>query len=123
MVRTDFLSQHPDTVQAFLRGHLKALDYAAANPAEAKTVVNDGLRKLTGNQLAGPVLDRAFANIQLGPDPLAATFPQLAKDSVTAGITDEPTDLVGFFDLTALNAVLTAAGRPPVDAAGLAPQG
>jgi NitT/TauT family transport system substrate-binding protein len=123
LVRTDFLRQHPDTVQAFLRGHLKALDYATANPAEAKTVVNDGLKKLTGNQLAGPVLDRALANIQLGPDPLAATFPQLAKDSVTAGITDKPTDLAGFFDLAALNAVLTAAGRPTVDAAGLAPKG
>ena len=53
------------------------------------------------------------------PDPIASTFPQLAKDSVTAGITKEPTDLTGFADLTLLNAELTADGKPVVDAAGL----
>ncbi len=119
IVRTGFLKQYPDTVQALLRGHVKALDFAAASPAEVKTVVNDGLKKLTGNQLAGPVLDRAFTGISLGSDPLAAKFGQLAKDSVTAGVTPAETDLAGFLDLSALNAVLQALGRPAVDAAGL----
>ena len=45
--------------------------------------------------------------------------PQLAKDSVTAGITDKETNLAGFVDVTPLNNVLTAAGKPTVDAAGL----
>ena len=119
MVRTEFLQQYPDTVRALLRGHLKAIDVAAADPAQAKTVVNEGLQKLTGNALAGPVIDRAFPNITLDPDPLAATFPQLAQDSATAGITDKPTDLAGFVDVGPLNAELQAAGKPTVDAAGL----
>lgn len=119
IIRTDFLEQHPDTVQALLRGHIKALDFAAASPAEAKTVVNDGLKKLTGNQLSGPVLDRAFTGIELSSDPLAATYMQLAKDSVTAGVTPTETDLAGFLDLSALNAVLQALGRPAVSPGGL----
>ena len=82
-------------------------------------MVNQGLQKLTGNALAGPVIDRAFQNIALDPDPLAATFPQLAEDSATAGITDQPTDLAGLLDVAPLNAELQAAGKPPVDAAGL----
>ncbi|MGE3660877.1 MAG: sulfonate ABC transporter substrate-binding protein, partial [Pseudonocardia sp.] len=90
-----------------------------SDPARAKTLVNQGLKKLTGNELPGPVIDRAFSNISIGPDPIASTFPQLAQDSVTAGITKEPTNLAGFADLTLLNAELTAAGKPPVDAAGL----
>ena len=119
VVRTEFLQQYPDTVRALLRGHLKAIDAAAANPAEAKNVVNQGLQKLTGNALAGPVIDRAFEHIALDPDPLAATFPQLAEDSATAGITDQPTELAGLLDVAPLNAELQAAGKPPVDAAGL----
>lgn len=119
LVRTDYLQQHPDAVRALLRGHLAAIDAAAANPAEAKTVVNQGLQKLTGSTLSGPVIDRAFQHITLEPDPLAATFPQLAKDSVTAGITKEPTDLAGLLDVTPLNAELQAAGKPQVSAAGL----
>ena len=65
------------------------------------------------------MLDRAFTELSFGSDPLAATFPQLAKDSVTAGITDKETNLAGFVDVTPLNTVLTAAGKPTVDAAGL----
>ncbi len=98
LVRTEFLQKYPDTVRAVLRAHLKAIDLAATDPAQAKTVVNEGLVKLTGNALAAPVLDRAFANITLSPDPLASTFPQLAQDSVTAGITPKPTDLAGFVE-------------------------
>ena len=42
------------------------------------------------------MLDRAFDELQFTLDPLAATFPQLAKDSVTAGVADKETDLKGF---------------------------
>jgi NitT/TauT family transport system substrate-binding protein len=119
LVRTEFLQQYPETVRAILRGHLKALDLAASDPAQAKTIVNTGLQKLTGNALAQPVIDRAFENITLAPDPLASTFPQLAHDSATAGITAQPTDLHGLLDVGPLNTELQAAGRPTVDAAGL----
>jgi NitT/TauT family transport system substrate-binding protein len=106
-------------VRALLRGHLKSIDAITADPAQAKTVVNQGLQKLTGNELAGPVIDRAFQNIALDPDPLAATFPQLAKDSATAGVTEQATDVAGLLDVAPLNAELQAASKPPVDAAGL----
>jgi NitT/TauT family transport system substrate-binding protein len=119
LVRTEFLQQYPETVRALLRGHLKAITAATDDPAQAKAVVNAGLQKLTGSALAEPVIARAFGNITLDPNPLAATFPQLAKDSVTAGITDQPTDLTGFLDVGPLNTELQTAGQPAVDAAGL----
>ncbi|HEY2207082.1 MAG TPA: ABC transporter substrate-binding protein [Pseudonocardia sp.] len=119
IVRTDFLRQHPDTVQALLRGEQKSLDFIAANPAEAKTVTNGAVQRLTGAALTPQVLDRSFTELSFGIDPLAATFPQLAKDSVTAGAAQTETPLGGFVDVTDLNKVLQAAGKPPVDAAGL----
>ncbi|MGQ0577107.1 MAG: ABC transporter substrate-binding protein [Pseudonocardia sp.] len=119
VVRTEFLEQYPGTVRALLRGHLAALDVAVTDPARAKTLVNQGLEKIAGAPLAQPVIDRAFSNIRLGADPLAATLPQLARDSVTAGVADQATDLTGFLDLAPLNAELQAAGKPTVDAAGL----
>ncbi|TQM43510.1 ABC transporter substrate-binding protein [Pseudonocardia cypriaca] len=119
LVRAEFLQQYPETVRAVLRAHLKAIDLAESDPAKAQTIVNQGLEKLTGNTLAAPVIERAFQNITLAPDPLASTFPQLAEDSVTAGITKSPTDLAGFVDVGPLNTELQAAGAPAVDAAGL----
>lgn len=119
LVSTEFLQTYPDTVRALLRGHLAATELATADPARARTIVNDGIEQLTGNRLADPVIARAFDELTLSVDPLAATFPQLARDSVTAGIADELVDLAGFIDVTPLNAELEAAGRPAVDAAGL----
>lgn len=119
IVRTEYLQQHPDTIAALLRGEQKAIDFATANPAEAKTVTNDAIKQLTNSALAPAVLDRAFTELSFDIDPLAATFPQLAKDSVTAGATEKETNLKGFVDLRALNGVLQAAGKPAADAAGL----
>ncbi|MFC4942176.1 ABC transporter substrate-binding protein [Pseudonocardia sp. GCM10023141] len=123
IVRTQYLQEHPDTIAALLRGEQKAIDFATGNPAEAKTVTNDSIKKLTNSALAPAVLDRAFSELSFTIDPLAATFPQLSKDSVTAGATEKETKLAGFLDLKALNSVLQAAGKPAVDAAGLDKQG
>ncbi|MBO0849648.1 MAG: ABC transporter substrate-binding protein [Pseudonocardia sp.] len=119
IVRTDYLKQHPDTVDALLRGLARSVDFATANPAEAKTVTDGAIKRLTGASLAPAVLDRAFSELSFGLDPLASTFPQLAKDSVTAGAGSSETNLSGFLDTTELNKVLRASGKPAVDTAGL----
>jgi NitT/TauT family transport system substrate-binding protein len=119
LVSTEFVRSYPDTVRALLRGQLAATRLAAEEPERARTIVNDGIEELTGNRLADPVVERAFSGITLSADPLAATFPQLAQDSVDAGIADELVDLTGFIDVGPLNAELEAAGQPTVDAAGL----
>jgi NitT/TauT family transport system substrate-binding protein len=119
IVRSEFLQKYPQTVQAILRGHIKAIDWAKSNEADAKTTVNAALKELSGSTLSQPVLDSAFKAIELTTDPIASTFPQLAKDSVTAKIVKETADLKGFADFTALNEALKATGKPAVDTAGL----
>lgn len=119
IVRTDYLKQHPQTIQALVRGLSASIDLANHHPTEAKAAINAQLKALSGQALSQPVLDRAFDNIGFELDPHAALFPQLAKDAVTAGIFDSAPNLTSFIDLTALNAVLTTAGKPTIDAAGL----
>jgi NitT/TauT family transport system substrate-binding protein len=119
IVRSEFLQQHPDTVTALIKGEAAAIDWATANQAEAKTVVNDSLKALAGSTLSPAVLDRSFQGIELTLDPIAAEFPQLAKDSVTAGIVPDVVDLKGFADFGPLNEVLKGAGKPAIDGTGL----
>lgn len=123
VARTAFLKQYPGTVKALLRGNLKAIAMITSDPAGAKKVTNAALAKLTGKSLSTAVIDRAFSDITPEPDPLATTFPQLAQDSATAGITDTPTNLKGFVDVTLLNAQLQAAGKPAVADGGLTTTG
>jgi NitT/TauT family transport system substrate-binding protein len=119
IVRTQYLDEHPQTVRAFLRGLVAAIDYANENTAEAQTAVNTQLAALTGKSLKPEVIERAWSNITLTFDPIAGEFTQLAKDQVTAGIAERAPEVAGFADLTELNAVLKEAGKPAVDAGGL----
>jgi NitT/TauT family transport system substrate-binding protein len=119
IVRTAFLKDHPQTVQALLRGLVAAVDFASGSRTDAQAAVNGKLKEITGKALSDAVIQRAWAGIDLTFDPLASRFPQLAKDSVTAGIAKEDTNLAGLVDLSALNAVLKEKGKPEVNASGL----
>ncbi|WP_329787149.1 ABC transporter substrate-binding protein [Lentzea sp. DG1S-22] len=119
IVRTKFLQEHPETVEAVLKAHVAAIDWAKANPGEAKKTVNAALEKLTSKKLGDKILDAAWDNIELTTDAQAKHFPQLAKDAVTAGVAKEAADVAGYADFTLLNKVLQAQGKPQVQAAGL----
>src|SRR5689334_13513335 len=43
IVRAEFLQQHPQTVEALLRAAQKAIEFANADQAQAKTVTNDSI--------------------------------------------------------------------------------
>lgn len=118
IVRTEFLEQHPETVEALIRGELAAIDWIDGHEDEAKALVNGEIEKVAGKPLPDEVLDRAFGNITYTIDPLASTLGRLLEDGVTAGTTDEA-DITGIYDLAILNAVLADEGLATVSAAGL----
>lgn len=118
IVATEFLEQHPETVEALIRGELAAIAAIEADTEQAKVLVNGEIEKESGKPLSDAVLDRAFENITFTVDPLAGTLETLLADGVTAGTTQEA-DLNGIYDLSILNSVLADEGRDPVSAAGL----
>ena len=119
IVRTEFLEEYPETVEALLRGHVEAVEWATANPAEARTVVNDGIGALTGQPLGDDVLARAWDNLEVTVDPVASSLAESAADAFVAGTAEEEVDLDGIYDLSALNAILAEKGLPAVSAGGL----
>ncbi len=119
IVRTEFLENHPQTVEALLRGHVEAVQWATQNSAEAKTVVNDGIGALAGQPLAPEVVDRAWQNLTVTDDPIAASLQHSADSAVAAGVAREKVDLNGIYDLSILNRIRTQRGLPTVSADGL----
>ncbi len=114
IVRTEYLRDHPQTVEALLRGQVDADRQIAADPTRAKQVVNNELEKLTGKALKPATIDRAFANIEVTEDPVASSLKTSAQHGVAAGLVEE-SDLTGIYDLTLLRKVL---GKD-IDDAGL----
>ncbi|MFI6944092.1 aliphatic sulfonate ABC transporter substrate-binding protein [Streptomyces sp. NPDC050418] len=118
IVRQEFLEQHPKVVEAVLRGSVNTNAWIAKNPDEAKKAINEVLDEATGKPLPADILDPAFENTDFLDDPLAATLRDEAQHAVKAGLLKDPL-LDGIYDLRPLNKVLSAAGKPSVDDAGL----
>jgi NitT/TauT family transport system substrate-binding protein len=118
VVSQKFLKEHPDVVEAVLRGSVKTNAWINANPDEAKAAANAKLKELVGKPLPADVLDPAWKSIRFTDDPLAATLNTEAEHAVKAGLLEQP-KLDGIYDLAPLNKVLKAEGRSTVDDAGL----
>lgn len=104
LVRRQLLDEHPDTVRALLRAQVAANREIAADPAAAKAVINTAVKGLTGKSLSPAVLDRAFAQLTLTEDPLAATLKTIAEHAFATGLVKEG-DLEGIYDLGPLSSV------------------
>jgi NitT/TauT family transport system substrate-binding protein len=115
MVTQSFLSAHPDIVNDLLKANVQALDYIKSDPTAAATAANDQLAAYTGKPLKASVLTPAFKEITFTADPDEASFTQDAQQANSVGLLSS-TNLSGIFDLTPLNAVLSAAGDPTVSA-------
>jgi NitT/TauT family transport system substrate-binding protein len=119
IVRTEFLEEYPETVAALLRGHVAAVQFANDDAAAAKESVNAGLEAAGSSALAAEIIDRAWENLTVTYDPIAAALEQSAQDGFDAGTTESLVDLAGIYDLRPLNAVLEELGLDPVSAGGL----
>lgn len=113
IVRAKFLKEHPDVVERFLRGHVDAVEYATRNGAEARSVVNAALERLTGKALPAAEIDTAWSHLTFTVDPIASSLRKSAQDATSVGLL-ATVDLTGLYDLAPLNKILTAKGSPPV---------
>jgi NitT/TauT family transport system substrate-binding protein len=107
LVRKEFLKEHPETVKALLKAQVAANEKIAADPTAAKTVINGALKELTGKSLKQPVIDRAFAQLELTVDPLAPSLKETAEHAFATGLVKQG-DLKGIYDLTILEEVTGA---------------
>ena len=114
VVRTQFLDRHPQTVQALIEGSVASNQAIAADREAAKRVINTALGELTGKPLKPETMDRAFAELTLTDDPVAASLKASAQHAFATGLVKQA-DLTGIYDLTLLRKVLGTS----VDDAGL----
>jgi NitT/TauT family transport system substrate-binding protein len=113
IVSAEFLDEHPDVVKRLLEGHVAATDYVLKNPEEAKQLVSAAIEKLTGSPLASETVDGAWKNLEFTVDPIAESLRGSAEAAIEVDLL-EPVDLGGIYDLSLLNDILTALGRPEV---------
>lgn len=121
LVRSEFLEQHPEAVQAILDAHIGALQAISDDPAQAKADANAALKSLTGSSLDPQVLDSAWDQIDFTADPLPETLVASSEHAVDVGLLDQgEIDAAGglpgeLYDLDLLNKALADAGKSEVE--------
>jgi len=113
IVRTSFLDEHPDQVEAVIRGLVRAIDTVNSDPVTAQATVNTGIEEITGKMLSAETISGAWANLTFTIDPIASSLATSAANAVEVGLLD-PVDLDGIYDLDLLNEVLSSLGRSEI---------
>ena len=117
VVSQQFLSAHPATVAALVKGNADAIAWLNAHKPEAAAVLNAKLKADTGKSLAPAVIGRALGNVTYSSDPVASAYPTLLAHAVSVG-TGTTGSISGLLDLSALNALRAKAGLPSIPATG-----
>ncbi|KPI03162.1 hypothetical protein OK074_0463 [Actinobacteria bacterium OK074] len=127
VVSRTFLADHPDVVEAVLRGSVRTNAWIHAHPDAARASVGRALSAL-GRPLAPGVLAAAWRHVRVLDDPLASTLAEEAGRAADLGLLGTAsgasvragdTPLKGILDLGPLDRVLAGRGRPAVSDAGL----
>jgi NitT/TauT family transport system substrate-binding protein len=113
-VATSYLRAHPANVTALLTGALHATEAVSTDTASTRAEVSSAYTALAGKTLKSALVTAAMSRLTFTMDPLAATVLTEAQHAAAVGLLTLPTSLAPLFDLAPLNAVLAAAGKPPV---------
>ncbi len=115
IVSKTFLDAHPDVVKKFLAGHVAAIDFIKANPAQAESFVAERILRDTTKAIAANLVTASFNHITFTADPIASSVAKDVKNAEAVGVL-KATNIKGIFDLKLLNQVLKADKQPPVKA-------
>ncbi len=116
IVSRKFLESHRDLVKKWLAAHVDITRWINEHPEDAKKIMNERIRQLTGKALAGNVMDSAMSRITVTYDPIRESLFAAAEHAFEQGfLGDDMPDLSGIYDLRLLNEVLKEEQLPPVD--------
>ncbi|MDO8141595.1 MAG: ABC transporter substrate-binding protein [Candidatus Brocadiales bacterium] len=119
IVGRNFLKKHPDWVKKWLAAHVEITQWINQHPEEAKTVIGDRIKAISGISLPKDIIDDAFSRLEITYDPIASSLFSYAEMAYNAGFLGErKPDLSGMVDLRLLNRILKERALPRITKMG-----
>ncbi|SNX54759.1 NitT/TauT family transport system substrate-binding protein [Thermoanaerobacterium sp. RBIITD] len=106
VVRTQFLKEHPDIVEEFLKAHVQLTDYINKNKSEAYTSINKEIYELTKKPLPNDILNTSFNRLKVTVDPEKSSINDYINLSKEAGFLKNDVDVNKMIDTSLLNKIL-----------------
>jgi len=115
IVSTRFLKQHRELVKQWIEAHVETTDWINRQPAEAKELINNEIKRIAGKALPLKVLDDAFSRTSLTYDPIKSSLLKSAERAYEAGfLGKQRPDISYIYDLSLLNEVLEETKHNPL---------
>lgn len=114
VVRKEFLQEHPEVVEKFLRTHVELTNYINENKEESKKIINKQVEELTKKSLPEDVLDNSFKRLILTNNPQKKSIDEMVKLLVNTGILKQQPDTKSLFNLELLNRILKEKGQQQI---------
>lgn len=100
VARTAYLEKHRADVERLLSAHRETVDWLTKSPDEAKRVVNEELKRLTGKPLPERVIQEAWERVSFTVNPHRASIDTLVEAARDAGyLRATAGDVAGMYDL------------------------
>lgn len=115
VARKEFIKDHPDIIEKFLKAHVELTDYINANTDKAADEANIEYKTLTKKSLTKDVLKTSFSRLSPTVDPEIDATKAMIDMSLKVGfIKEKPADENGLFNLDILNKILKAKGEKTI---------
>ncbi|WP_084156368.1 aliphatic sulfonate ABC transporter substrate-binding protein [Clostridium akagii] len=116
VARKEFIKDHPDVIENFLKAHVELTDYINTNKDKAADDANIEFKTLTKKALDKDVLKTSFSRLSPTVDPEKNATKAMIDMSLKVGfIKEKPADENGLFNLDILNKVLKAKGEKTIN--------
>jgi NitT/TauT family transport system substrate-binding protein len=113
VVTAKYLTAHPLTVTALLKGQAQTDRFLTASQVTARAAIAQRLTAL-GNPLATAIITKSLAQLTYTSNPLPATLLTEAQHAAAAGLIKPVKNLTSIYDLSPLNQLLKTTGQPQV---------
>ena len=115
IVRTKFLNENPQVIARLLKAHVSTTTWINEHPDDAKKLVNDSIKQVSGAALPEALINAAWRNQKVTYDPVASSLRASAEAAYALGyLGDKQPDLANIYALEPLNTVLRSLNLPPV---------
>lgn len=106
IARKDFVENHPDLTEAFLRAHVKATTLINDDNEKAGEYINRQIEEATGKKLSDNVLQHAFSRIVFTQNTNINAIEEFADIMKKLEIIPKDSNVNGIYDKTTLDKVL-----------------
>ena len=117
IVRPDYLNENPDVIKKLLVAHVNETQWINNHKEEAIKEFNVQLKKLTRQNIPEDVLAESLTRLEFTYDPIKQSLFKSTNDAYDLGFLAKGKarpNLVGIYDLTLLDQVLSEKGLPSV---------